>query len=137
MDIAQFGASGAVVAVVLLFLKFMREEGIKRDESYKQVAKALDRLSKNTGENSLQSKLTRAAIKASDSYLRERNGRDNEKHQMLINISEEQLKATQAIPATLKKIADDQSAAIITAVKVEQQHVEHQHIEHEVVKKGA
>lgn len=120
MDLAQFGASGAVVAVVVLFLKFIKEEAEKRDKTYDNVAKALDRLSKATTKNT-------SATTSADVYLRERNGRDNEHHAGT-------LKAINAIPVTLKKIADDQQKAIIKAVKVERQNVTEQKVEHQTVR---
>jgi hypothetical protein len=146
MDIAQFGASGAVVAVVLLFLKFMREEGAKRDISAQVVAKALDKLSSVTAKN------TAATIQA-DTYLKQRNGRDNEQHGVNIKIQQDMvqqiqkipdiiyskekqrseesraiLAAAEAIPITLKKIADDQAEAIIKAVKTKDQYIAHQQV---------
>lgn len=51
-DFIQFGAAGAVVAVVMLFLKFMREDGANRDRTYTSVAEALRSLSKATDRNS-------------------------------------------------------------------------------------
>lgn len=119
MDLAQFGASGAVVAVVVLFLKFIKEEAEKRDRTYEEVAKALNKLSANTTKNT-------AATTSADTYLRQRNGRDNEHHAAT-------LKAIQVIPATLKKIADDQQKAIIKAVKVERQSVTEQKVEHQTI----
>lgn len=120
MELAQFGASGAVVAVVVLFLKFIKEEAEKRGKTYDNVAKALDRLSKATTKNT-------SATTSADIYLRERNGRDNEHHAAA-------LKAINAIPVTLKKIADDQEKAIIRAVKADRQNVTEQKVEHQTVK---
>lgn len=111
-DISQLGASGAVVIVVIFFLKYLREENAKNNI-------ALDKLTKATIQNT-------AATKSADTYLRQRNGRDIEKHQEL-------LVATKAIPDTLKQIADDQATAIIKAVTVKEQHVEHAHVEHQTV----
>lgn len=62
------------------------------------------------------------ATQSADTYLRQRNGRDIEKHAEL-------LAATQAIPATLEHIAKAQTTAIISAVQVKDQHVEHQHVD--------
>lgn len=105
MDISQFGASGAVVAVVILFLKFMRDEATKRDVTYNNVARALERN-------------TRATTKA-DIYLQQRNGRDAE-------FQRENIRAIQNIPKTMQRIANAQSKAIITAVTVKEQHVDKQ-----------
>lgn len=43
MDISQIGASAAVVLTVVAFLKFMREESNKRDESIKRLSTAVDK----------------------------------------------------------------------------------------------
>lgn len=67
------------------------------------------------------------ATKSADTYLRERNGRDNEHHAAVLN-------AINQIPNTLKKIAKDQEIAIIKAVKVERQSVKEQKVEHQTVK---
>lgn len=120
MDLAQFGASGAVVAVVVLFLKFIKEEAEKRDKTYANVAKALDKLSKATTKNT-------SATASADEYLRERNGRDNEHHAST-------LKAIQKIPTTLDTIAKAQEKAIIKAVKVDRQNVTEQKVEHQTVR---
>ncbi len=98
----------------------MHEDGLKRDETYKEVAVALNRLIISTDQNTM-------ATTSADTYLKQRNGRDIEKHAEL-------LKATEAIPITLRKIATDQSKAIIKAVTIQDQHVEHQHVDHEIVK---
>lgn len=68
-----------------------------------------------------------SATKAADSYLRERNGRDAEHHRAT-------LKAINAIPSTLKKIANAQEKAIIKAVKVERQSVTEQKVEHQTIR---
>lgn len=88
---------------------------------FTKVVPALDGLKQSTEANT-------QATKAADQYLRERNGRDSEHHT-------ESLKAIQAIPPTLQKIADEQAQAIIKAVTVQEQHVEHQYVEKETVNK--
>lgn len=119
MDLSQLGASGAVVIVVILFLRFMKDEATKRDITYSQVAKALNQLTKATDNNS-------KATTSADTYLKQRNGRDIEKH-------EELLRATQAIPKTLEHIADAQAKAIIEGVALRSQHVKVQHVEKEII----
>lgn len=72
-------------------------------------------------------KATQANTKATnhaDQYLRERNGRDNAMHKQL-------LEATQAIPSTLKGIADEQARAIVKAVKV--QNVQEQTVHSQII----
>lgn len=113
-DIGSLGASGAVVLVVGMFLKFMRDEAVKRDATYANVAKAL--------------KGNTLATKNADSYLRERNGRDAKSHI-------ETLEAIKTIPTTMQEIADAQAKAIVAAVEVKEQHVEHQHIDTSVTDK--
>lgn len=72
-DLVQFGAAGAVVAVVWLFLDYLKKQEAKRDQTYREVAKALKTIAAATDKN------TRATINA-DNYIRERNGRDNKFH---------------------------------------------------------
>lgn len=112
MDIAQFGASGAVVVVVLAFLKFMRDERVRSDKREAILVKAIN---KNT-----------KTVKAADSYLQQRNGRDIEHHKST-------LKAVEEIPKTMQRIANDQSKALLKAVEIKEQHVEHQHVDNETV----
>lgn len=46
MELSQLGASGAVVIVVVLFLKFIREDGIAREQSIKELSRSIDRNAK-------------------------------------------------------------------------------------------
>ena len=123
MDLASFGASGAVVAVVVLFLNYITKDTIKREATYEKVAIELKRLANSTDKNTM-------ATKSADEYLRKRNGLDMEHHT-------EVLSAIQAIPEVLRHIADEQSKAIDHAInkqKVTEQVVEHQTVkEHESV----
>ena len=125
-DIALASIGVVVTSVGLLgwVVKFLLQEMKKsmdnNTESYKLVAKALDKLSRTTDKNTM-------ATKSADSYLRQRNGRDNEHHTAV-------LKAIETIPNTLRKIADDQSKAIIKAVTVKEQIVEHQQVDHMHIK---
>lgn len=48
MDLSQLGASGAVVIVVVLFLKFIREEEIAREKSINNLSKAIDKNTKTS-----------------------------------------------------------------------------------------
>jgi transcription elongation factor GreA-like protein len=50
MDISQLGASGAVVIVVAFFLKYMKEEAIKREETINKLGKAVDQNTSATKE---------------------------------------------------------------------------------------
>lgn len=120
MDLSALGPSAAVVVVVITFIKYMSLRDQKQDETNKELAAALKKLSSNTAKN------TEATISA-DTYLKQRNGRDIEKH-------EELLKATQAIPETMQAIADLQAEKLLDAVKIHNQYVEHQHVDKETVK---
>lgn len=50
MELSQLGASGAVVVVVIIFLKYMKEEGIKREESINKLGLTVDANTKATKE---------------------------------------------------------------------------------------
>ena len=50
MDISQIGASAAVVLTVLAFLKYMREEATKREETLNKLSTAVDANTKATKE---------------------------------------------------------------------------------------
>lgn len=87
---------------------------------FNDIVPALNGLRKATEQNI-------SATKSADIYLRERNGRDNEHHQAV-------LESINAIPDTLRNIADDQQKAIIKAVKVSKQNVTEQKVEHQTIK---
>lgn len=118
-------AVGALVWIVKFLMVEMRKSIDHNTSSYQDVARVLGKLSISTDKN------TRATMSA-DAYLRKRNGRDNEHHKLV-------LEGLEAIPTTMKKIADDQANAIIRAVVKERkvikdQRVVRQTVEHEVVK---
>ncbi len=108
--LAALGIVSACVAGLIWVIKRM----------FNDILPALKNLTKAT-------ELNTSATQSADTYLKARNGRDIEKHAEL-------LKATQAIPDTLKRIADDQASAIIKAVTVQEnikeQHVGMQNVEH-------
>ena len=80
--------------------------------------KAIERLVEMT-------KINTAATNSADKYLRERNGRDSEKHEELIQV-------TKQIPDKMQEIADKQATALITNFqKIKEQHVETQTVEHQ------
>lgn len=103
--LAALGIVSACVAGLIWVIKRM----------FNDILPALDGLKAATISNT-------RATKTADQYLRDRNGRDVEKHAEL-------LKATQEIPKVMQEIADNQAQAIISAVDVKEQHVEHQHID--------
>jgi len=114
MDIVAGAAltlAGSTVAGLIWVVKYV----------LKEVKPALDKLVEVTKKNTV-------ATEKADSYLRERNGRDIEKHTEL-------LKATQKIPQVMQQIANTQSKAIIQAVKIKEQHIEHQHVDKQDVSK--
>lgn len=82
MDISQLGASGAVVLTVLLFLKYMKEEGIKREETINKLTISVDKnteASKKQVEASLKqmeaSKKTRDASHEVLVFMKKLNGK--------------------------------------------------------------
>lgn len=87
---------------------------------FNDILPALNHLTKATVQNT-------EATKSADTYLKQRNGRDIEKHAEL-------LLATQAIPTTLQQIADEQAKAIISAMEVREQHVAFQTVNQSMVK---
>lgn len=119
-DITQLGASGSVVFVVLIFLKYIKEDSAKRDAREERFIAAIGNVAK-------ESKATRTVAKSADQYLRDRNGRDAKSHKEL-------MVAVEAIPTAMQKIADTQASAIITAVKVDKQSVKQQTVQHQTVK---
>ncbi len=92
-------AVGALSYIVKLLVVEVKKSIENSTKSQVAVAKALEKVSKNTDKNT-------QATKHADEYLRQRNGRDNEHHTAV-------LKALEVVPQTLRKIADD------AAVKVE------------------
>lgn len=108
--LAALGIVSACVAGLIWVIKRM----------FNDILPALDGLKAATQSNT-------SATKSADEYLRERNGRDNEHHAAT-------LKAINAVPTTLQKIADDQAKAIIKAVTVEKQSVNEQTVAHQHVK---
>lgn len=104
--IAALGIVSACVAGLIWVIKKM----------FNDIIPAIDGLKKATDQNT-------KATKSADTYLRDRNGRDTEHHKAT-------LVAIEAIPVTLKKIANDQEKAIIKAVKVDRQSVTEQRVEH-------
>lgn len=110
--LAALGIVSAAVAGFIWVIKFM----------FTKLLPAIDKTNVLAEKGIAMAGANTKATKSADSYLRERNGRDGEKHAEL-------LKATKQIPATMQKIADAQSAAIIKAVDIREQHVEHQHID--------
>lgn len=91
--LAVIGILGTCVGALVWVIKYLFKEMLPMLRSVKESTDA------NTG-----------ATKSADQYLRDRNGRDSEKHAEL-------LKATQAIPKTMKVIANAQAKAILEAVK--------------------
>lgn len=108
--LAALGIVSACVAGLIWVIKKM----------FNDILPALNGLKRATEQNT-------SATKSADTYLRERNGRDNEHHAAT-------LKAINAIPVTLKDIADAQEKAIIKAVKVDRQSVTEQKVEHQTIK---
>jgi len=106
----------ACVAVLVWVIKFL----------FQKILPAMENNNKLTEQANKATKANTKATKAADTYLRERNGRDNEHHKAV-------LESIEAIPKAMNKIAKDQEMAIIKAVKVEKQSVAEQKVEHMTV----
>lgn len=123
VTLAVIAILGSTVGALVYVIKFMFNKVIPMlEQQIKVTGKLLTATSNNT-----------SATKSADEYLRQRNGRDAEKHQELLEVTKE-------IPLTLQRIADTQAESIIKAIKIKEQHVEHQHVEissveHEDIKK--
>lgn len=66
MDIASYGASGAVVVVVGLFLRYMAEESKKRDISHDKMITAIDNL---TNKTNVQIEVSQKVADSSDQMI--------------------------------------------------------------------
>lgn len=82
MELSQLGASGAVVIVVILFLKFIRDETTIREQSINSLSKAIDKNTK-ANENHLKAidKQVEASVKAREAshevldFMKKLNGK--------------------------------------------------------------
>ncbi len=92
-------AVGALSYIVKLLVDDVKKSIVNGAKTQVAVGKALDKLSKNIDKNTV-------ATKSADTYLRERNGRDNEHHAAV-------LKALEVVPETLKNIADELNIGFI------------------------
>lgn len=110
--LAALGIVSACVGGLIWVIKTM----------FSKIIPALEALTNATRQNT-------SATKAADRYLKQRNGRDIEKHAEL-------LEATQAIPTTMQRIADAQADAILKAVEIKEQHVEFQRVDRQTTSKG-
>ena len=82
MELSQLGASGAVVIVVILFLKFIREEGSAREKSISALSKSIDKNTKaSTKHLSAIEKQVEASTKAREAshevltFMKKLNGK--------------------------------------------------------------
>ena len=81
MNLSDLGPSAAAVAVVLLFLKYMREENTRKDTQHDETIKALGKVSESMDVNTTVAKqspeLTLQAMdlqRETTTYLKHRNG---------------------------------------------------------------
>jgi len=111
-ELSQLGASGAVVIVVFIFLKYMREERKNRDRKDLIFSKIIKANTKTVSETK--------------DYIKDRNGRDGEIHKELI-------KEIHEIPKQMLKVADRN----LEAYKQMTQEIKQQHVHSQVVDKSA
>jgi biopolymer transport protein ExbB/TolQ len=123
-SIAGLGSTAGAVTVVILFLKFLSTQKIEdrtaNKERDKALATQLNKLGKIIKNNT-------KATKSNDEYLRQRNGRDIEKHAELI-------KATKAIPEVMQGLINSKVEVILDAI-VNKQEVKEQHVGKQIVEK--
>lgn len=102
-DLAQLGASGAVVITVLLFLKYMREEALKREETITKLSHSVD-------------KNTEASNKQVEASIRQ------------MEASKKAREASHEVLTFMKKLNGKLEGAVVQ--KVSEQTVEHQTVSH-------
>jgi len=108
--LASLGIVASCVAGLIWVIKKM----------FNDVTPALQGLVKATESNTM-------ATKSADTYLRERNGRDNEHHAKVVE-------AIDAIPEKMQAIADTQAITLVDNLKkVPQQNIEHQNVQEQTV----
>lgn len=101
---------GTAVGALIWVIKFM----------FNKLVPMIEGLTTSTSANT-------KATKAADTYLRERNGRDNEVHKEVI-------KSIKEIVPTMQRIADSSVQAVVDNIsRIPEQRVEHQHVEKAVV----
>lgn len=74
MDISQLGASGAVVIVVILFLRFMKEENAKRDRAYEKLSESMDQFAGSNQKIADELGEQTQELRQGNSEAKERNG---------------------------------------------------------------
>lgn len=109
--VAALGIVATAMAGMLWIVKYLMV----------QMKESLDANTKSNNLVAKESKLTRSAVKSSDKYLRERNGRDSEIHTELIA-------SINKLPHTMQKIADN-SVQKLSKQTVKEQLVTHQTVE--------
>lgn len=67
MDLSQFGASGAVVGVVFIFLQYMAKDSKRRDKQHDETISALNLVSRNSEDLG-------ELVRESHTYIKTRNG---------------------------------------------------------------
>jgi hypothetical protein len=56
-DLTQFGAAGAIVIVVWFFLKFTREESVRREVTYDKLSAAIEKTAVAAQENTMATRV--------------------------------------------------------------------------------
>jgi hypothetical protein len=61
-EVSQLGAAGAVVIVVYFFLKFIREEGDRREKSFDRLAAVIEKTAEATDKNTVIAEKTAETV---------------------------------------------------------------------------
>lgn len=80
-DIANLAPEVALLVILLWYFERKDKRQEHRDEL---MSKAFVQLAKSIDDNTAQGKKIEKVVKSNDTYLRERNGRDNEMHTKVI-----------------------------------------------------
>lgn len=108
---------GSAVAGLIWVIQFL----------FSKLLPAIEDLQGMVANGNELTKANTSATKSADRYLRGRNGRDAKQHAELV-------KATQAIPITMRKIADEQADALKKALTdLPAQHVGAQNVDKQTV----
>lgn len=120
LAIAVVGVLATCVGALVWVIKFLFQKLLP---AFEQQTKVTRRLVTATAANT---KATRAA----DTYLRDRNGRDNE-------FQKHNLEAIDAIPAKMQAIADRQAKALTHTQNIHDQYIQRQKVDKQHVSKVA
>ena len=118
VTLAIVGILGTCVAGLIWVIKTM----------FNKIIPLVENGNKSIEKMVLMIKINTDATKSADQYLKDRNGRDAQKHEELIEVTKE-------IPIKMQEIADLQAKTLLVNIqKIKEQKVETQTIEHQVKK---